>query len=165
MTPAYFQELYDFNYWNNHRVWDCLMTLSDEQVVQAVDESDWSLLIHCLHIIAVEDWWVRFLATGEVQFLDWDAFPDRAALQAQWAITEPMVQAYVAGLTPEELQREVRPPFWENGQGPIKVHQALTQVAFHSADHRAQMLLHIRRFGGPAVEQDFLGYLFAKQGG
>jgi len=45
------------------------MTLSHEQVVQAVDESDWTLLIDCLHIIAVEDWWGRFLATGEVQFL------------------------------------------------------------------------------------------------
>ncbi len=164
MTPAYFQELYDFNYWNNQRVWDCLMALPDEQVAQAVDESDWSLLIHCLHIIAVEDWWVRFLATGDVQFLDWDAFPDRAALRAQWDVTEPMVRAYLAALTPEELQREVRPPFWEEGHGAIKVYQALTQVALHSADHRAQMLTHIRRLGGPTVEQDFLGYLIQKQG-
>jgi len=61
MTPTYFQELYDFNYWNNHRVWECLLTLSDEQMTQAVDESDWSLLTHCFHIIGVEEWWVRFL--------------------------------------------------------------------------------------------------------
>jgi uncharacterized damage-inducible protein DinB len=165
MTPAYFQELYDFNYWNNQRVWDCLMALADEQVAQAVDASDWSLLTHCLHIIAVEDWWVRFLATGEVQFLDWNAFPDRAALRAQWDSTEPMVRTYIAALTPEELQRAVRPPFWEEGHGAIKVYQALTQVATHSADHRTQMLTHIRRLGGPTVEQDFLGYLLEKQGG
>ena len=165
MTPAYFQELYGFNYWNNHRVWECLLAFSDGQVIQAVDESEWSLLTHCIHIVAVEDWWVRFLATGNLQFLDWEALPDRPALRAQWDLTEPMVRAYVAALTPEELEREVRPPFWKEGQAPIKVYQALTQVALHSADHRAQLLTHIRRLGGPTVEQDFLGYLFTKQQG
>jgi uncharacterized damage-inducible protein DinB len=165
MTPAYFQELYDYTYWNNRRFWACLLQLSDEQVMQPVDESDWSLFVHCLHIIGVEEWWIRFLATGEIQFLAWDKFADRAALRAQWDVTEPMVRAYVAALTREELERKVRPPFWEAGQGPITVAQALTQVAFHSADHRAQALTHIRRLGGPTVEQDFLGYLVAKQPG
>jgi uncharacterized damage-inducible protein DinB len=163
MTPAYFQELYDFTYWNNYRVWECLMALSEEQVTQPVDESDWTLHLHCYHIIAVEEWWIRFLATGEVQFLDEEALSGRSALRGQWDHTENMVRAYVAGLTPTELQRSIRPPFWEDNQAPIKVYQALTQVALHSADHRAQMLTHIRRLGGPTVEQDFLGYLFVKQ--
>jgi len=100
------------------------------------------------------------IATGDIQFLDWEAFPNRAALRAQWDLTEPMVRAYIAALTPQELQRAVRPPFWEEGQNAIKVYQALTQVALHSADHRAQLLTHTRRLGGPTVEQDFLGYLF-----
>lgn len=72
------------------------------------------------------------------------------------------MQAYIAALTPEELHRSVRPSFGETGKGPIKVYQALTQVAMHSADHRAQLLRHIHRMAGPTVEQDCLGYLFAK---
>ena len=63
-------------------------------------------------------------------------------------------------LTLEELQRTVRSLFWKDDQAPIKVYQALTQVVLHSADHRTQLLTHIRRLGGPTVEQDFLGYLF-----
>ena len=164
MTPAYFQELYDFNDWNNRRVWECLQPLYDEQMTQPVDASDWSLLIHCFHVLAVEEWWIRFLATGEVKFLELEAFPDRPSLHAQWELTRSMVRAYMASLTLEELQRTVRPPFWEADKGPIKVYQALTQVAMHSADHRAQLLTHIRRMDGPTVEQDFLVYLFAKQG-
>lgn len=163
MTPAYFQELYDFNDWNNRRVWECLLSLPEEQMTQSVDAADWSLHIHCFHLISVEEWWIRFLATGEVKFLDLDAFPNRATLRPQWDLTTVMVRDYVTALTPDALQRTVRPSFWKNSQGPIQVHQALTQVAMHSADHRAQMLTHIRRFGGPTVEQDFLGYLFEKQ--
>ncbi|MEZ4863318.1 MAG: DinB family protein [Caldilineaceae bacterium] len=162
MTPAYFQELYDFNYWNNHRVWQCLLPLTEAQVQQPTSEEEWSIFVHCLHIIGVEEWWVHFLQTGELHFLEWDAFPDLASLHTQWDATEAMVRAYVAALTPDELQREVRPSFWEVEQGPIKVYQALTQVALHSGDHRAQILTHIRNLGGATVEQDFLGYLFRK---
>lgn len=162
MTPAYFQELYAFNDWNNRRVWECLLSLRDEQMAQPVDASDWSLWTHCFHLIAVEEWWIRFLATGEIQFLEFDAFPDRASLRAQWDLTTTMVRDYVATLMPTELERTVRPPFWQGDQSPIKVYQALTQVAMHSTDHRAQLLTHIRRLGGSTVEQDFLGYLFDK---
>lgn len=164
MNPIYFIELYDYNDWNNRRVWECVMQLDDTQVQQPVDSDGWTIFQHCLHIVAVEEWWIRFLQTGELRFLDHEAFTTRTALRTQWDATEQMVRSYVATLTNQELQRRVRPAFWGEGQFSVNVEQALTQVALHSADHRAQLLTHIRTFGGPTVEQDFLQYLRQGQG-
>ena len=74
-----------------------------------------------------------------------------------------MIRAYLDHLTPEELAREVRPEFWPRGRRPIKVYQAITQVTFHSTDHRAQMLAGLHRLGAPTVGQDLLDYLFMQQ--
>jgi uncharacterized damage-inducible protein DinB len=114
--------------------------------------------------MAVESWWFRFLNQGDLVFLDLEDYPSRATIRSAWDEVERAVRGYLAALTPTELEREVRPPFWEEGQ-PIKVWQALVQVANHSTDHRAQMLTGILQLGGPTIEQDYLGYLFAKQQG
>ena len=164
MNTIYFIELYEYNFWNNQRLWACFVQMSETEIRQPIDSDGWTLFRHCLHIISVEDWWIRFLQTGEVKFLKRQTLTTRAALRQQWDATEAMVRGYVAALSKEELQREVRPPFWDDDQFYISVEQALTQVAFHSTDHRAQMFTHMRNLGGPTVEQDFLQYLRAQQG-
>ena len=163
MNAIYFIELYDYNFWNNHRLWNCFMQLTEAEIHQPVDSDGWTLFVHCVHIVSVEDWWIRFLQTGEVQFLQQDTLTTRTQLREQWDATEEMVRSYVAGLSVEELRREVRPPFWQDDLFAVSVEQALTQVAFHSADHRAQMLTHIARMGGATLEQDFLQYLRRNQ--
>jgi len=159
MNTIYFIELYEYNFWNNRRLWDCFLQLEEAKIHQAIDSDGWTLFRHCLHIISVEDWWIRFLLTGEVKFLKRQTLTTRADLRQQWDATETMVRGYVATLSQEELRREVRPPFWENEKFYISVEQALTQVALHSTDHRAQMFTHMRNLGGPTVEQEFLQYL------
>ncbi len=163
MNAIYFIELYQYNLWNNRRVWECLMALEEQQVHQTLAADEWTLFQHCLHIIAVEDWWIRFLQTGEVHFIKRAPLRTRADLRRQWDQTEEMVTAYIATLSVEELRRLVRPPFWDDDQQAIHVDEALTQVLFHSADHRSQMLSHIRTLGGPTVEQDYLQYLRATE--
>lgn len=164
MTPEYFAMLYDYTAWANRRVWACVMQLPEEKYFEELDYSIGSIFIQCLHTAAVEMWWLSFLATGEVQFVeDADAYKDRAALRLKWDEIEAANRAYIAHLTPQELEREVRPPFWEADKQPIKVWQALLQVAHHSTDHRAQTLAGLHQLGAPTVGQDVLDYLFERQ--
>lgn len=164
MTKEFFQELFDYTYWAHRRVWACVVQLSEEQFTEALDSSVGSLHEQCLHTMSVEFWWFRFLATDTLEFLQAEQYPARATLRAKWDETEEQVRAYLETLTPDELQREVRPDFWDEGAQPIQVWQALFQVANHSTDHRAQTLASIHRLGGPTVGQDYLAYLFEKQG-
>lgn len=162
MAPEFFRELYDYNFWADRRVWTCIEALSEARFKQKTDYAHGALRDQALHTMGVEYWWLHFLATGELDFIDPEAYPTRASLRARWDEVERQVRAYLAGLTDAELEREVRPEFWDEGGRPIRVRQALFQVANHSTDHRAQMLAVIHRLGGETVGQDFLDYLFER---
>ncbi len=163
MSPEFFQEIYAYNFWANRRMWSCIEQLSDEQFTQDSAYAHGSLRAQCIHSMGVEWWWLHFLATGELAFLNGDDYPTRAAVHRQWELVESDVQAYVHTLTPAELERAVRPEFWKEGRKPIRVCDALFQVANHSTDHRAQILAVIHNLGGPTIEQDYLDYVFEKQ--
>jgi len=158
----FFVQLYDYTFWAERKLFDCVLTLSDAQYRQPISFSIGPICEHVVHLMSVEHWWVHFLQTGVIDFLD-DAAAmaqPRARLRAQWDAVQGDVRAYLATLTPGELARVVRPPFWDEGRGPITVWQALLQVANHSTDHRAQALAMLHtQFGAPTFEQDLLGYL------
>lgn len=163
MDKDYLIRLFDYNFWAHRRVWDCVMQLTDEQFKHERDYSIGSIYIHCLHTMAVEHWWFHFMKTGELDFFEPEDYPHRIAIRARWDTVEADIRAYLEALTPAELEREVRPPFWEDGRQPIKVWEAIFQVLNHSTDHRAQILAELHTLGAPTVGQDFLDYLFAKQ--
>lgn len=161
MDKAYFQELYDYNYWGHHQVWQCLMQLSEAQFRQVLAYSIGSLYTHCVHVISVEYWWFRFLKEGDLVFIDDDPLKTRRDIRAKWNEVEAYVRAYLDTLDEAELKREVLPPFWEDKQ-PVRVWQAILQVANHGTDHRSQMLAGLHKLGGPTIEQDYLNYIFEK---
>ena len=71
------------------------------------------------------------------------------------------MRTYLDTLTPDELQRLMRPDEWvEWDQPAAPVWAALFQVLNHSTDHRAQMMKYIRRLDGPTFEQDYVNYLY-----
>lgn len=158
MTPTYFQELYDYNFWNNQRLRESVSALSAEQITQPNSYSRGPILNQCFHVMGVEWWWTHFLRTGELAFLDADDFPTWESVDEKWVEIEAYVRSYLAELTAADLQRMVKPDFWDDDE-PVAVYQALTQVAFHSADHRSQILTQVHLLGGGTFEQDFLIYL------
>ena len=159
MSPAYFHELYDYNFWNNRRVWNCVAALGDAQITRANPYSQGAILAQAVHVLAVEWWWIHFLREGKLDFLDGDDYPTPDAVREKWDETEAYVRAYLDELTDADLQRTVKPGFWDEDEASVTVAQALTQVAFHSADHRSQILVQVDALGGETVAQDFLDYL------
>jgi len=154
----YFREIYQYNYCAHRQVWRCIETLSEEQFNQPLDYSIGAIHIQCVHTLAVESWWFHFLATGELRFLELDELPDRRSIRARWDAVEAEVMDYIERLTPAELEREVHPDFWVADDPPIRVWEAMVQVANHSTDHRAQTLAGLHRLGAPTVQQDFLQF-------
>lgn len=162
MTPEIFQDIYAYNFWADRQVWACLEALSEEQFNQASEGQD-SLHDAAVHTMGVEHWWLVFIATGRLWFLEESEYPTRASIRSMWDRIEENVMKFLSTITDQDLQCEVRPEFWAEGRKPIPVWQALFQVANHSTDHRAQILAHVRELGGKTIEQDYLGYLVEKK--
>jgi len=162
MNRDHFVELYDYTDWANRRVWNCVMQLSQEDFEKHLTFSIGAIHIQCAHTMGVEYWWLGFLRTGELNFItdeELEQYKDRELLRKRWNEVTETNKAYVASLTDAELQRLVKPSFWDENEQPISVAQALTQVANHSTDHRAQIMAMLHVLGGEGVGQDFLEYL------
>lgn len=161
MDRVYFRTLFDYTFWMDRKVWDCVVTLSKAQFTAPLDYSVGSICEQCVHMMAVEYWWPYFLQHGQMPDLtifketDFSVFEN---LRAQWDKVERDVCAYVDSLTGEELQREVKPPHWDETDRPVRVWEALLQVANHSTDHRAQILAGLHRLGAKTIGQDYLLY-------
>lgn len=160
MDKAYFQKLYDYNAWANRRVWDCIETLTDDQFVQELDYSVGSIYNQTIHMMFVEHWWFQYFVTGSPNLPNENELPARHEIRATWDKIEAFNRAYLGRLTPEELQREVRPEFWGEDASPVKIWEALVQIANHSTDHRAQTLAMLHTLGADTIAQDFLQYLW-----
>jgi uncharacterized damage-inducible protein DinB len=161
MDATSFRDLYAYTFWADRQMWACVEQVSDAQFTQDLAYSRGALREQCMHIMGVEFWWPHFLRTGELRFLDEADYPTRAAIRARWDEIERDVTAYVTALTSHELERDVRPDVWDAEDAPIKLWQALLQVANHSTDHRAQVLAGLKTLGAPTFEQDYLNYIFA----
>ncbi len=162
MDKEFFIDLYLYNFWANRRVWDCIMTLTDEEFFRELSYSIGSIHMQVAHTLAVEAWWFHFLQTGVVEFIREEDLMTREIIRKQWDMTEERVMAYLNTLTSDELSRKVMPPFWEN-KPAITVRDALVQVANHSTDHRAQTLSGLHQLGATTIEQDYLFYLWEKE--
>lgn len=159
MNKAFFLSMYDYNFWAHRRVWACVLQLDEAQFRQELDYSVGSIFMQVVHTMGVEYWWLHFLCEGVYDFINPDDYPSREAIRARWDDSERYIRAYLQSLTDAELQREVKPRFWDNHEPAIPVWQALTQVVNHSTDHRAQTLAGLHRLGAPTVGQDYLDYL------
>lgn len=161
MNRDHFVELYDYTDWANRCVWECVQKLSQADFEKPLTFSVGSIHVQCVHTLSVEYWWLGFLRTGEAQFIaddEYEQYKDRALLRQRWDKVTATNKAYVASLTDAELDRMVKPS-WFEADPAISVRQALTHVANHSTDHRAQIMAMLHTMGYEGVGQDFLTYL------
>lgn len=162
MDKDYFVDLYRYNDWANQRVWECVEKVSDEDYFKDNTFSVGSIFTQLQHTLAVEDWWLYYLQTGEIVFQSdelKEQLKDRAFLRQHWDDINARNMAYIQNLSDEELQRKVTVIWWEENYPPITVAQALAQVANHSTDHRAQTMAVLHTYGYEGVGQDVLMYL------
>ena len=159
MTPIdMIRTLFEYNDALNRRLWDSIITLSDEQFAQEVGYSRGSLRDQALHLTSAEGGWLRGLR-GEPdarQFrLDPADHPTPADGQAAWLETAAELLAYVSGLAEADL--EETPPGL-----PVPRWMALLHLANHGTDHRAQMLRILADFGAPTFDQDLIFHVWKR---
>lgn len=166
MTPESVRELYDYTYRTFDKVWDCIMHLSDEQFVQELDYSIGSIRNHVVHLMSVEQRWLKRLQEAEVPAdIPFSDYTTRAAVKAKYDGIRAEILEYVNGLTQQDLDGmfTYSIPYRDIFNRRNHRWEFLLHIANHSTDHRSQILAMLKlNFNAPTVEQDFSFYLFDK---
>ena len=151
------QTMIDYNYTLHHRLWQSIMTLSDEQFVADIPYSHGSIRNHMVHLARVDVSWLRGLkgdATARSYRLNPEDYPTRTSVREVCDSAEQEVRDYLATLDDNVLA--------STPQGmPLPVWQTLLHLVNHGTDHRGQVLRALHDFGAVTFDQDLAFYLMA----
>lgn len=155
----YIQTITAYSWWAQHKIWQCTLTVADDDFVRPVDYSVGSLHQQVVHVLWAEDVWysrIHALPRPDHSHL---TLPTRADVRAAWDDVEDRWKVYVAALTPLELERVVTFTRGSGEQLSLPVWQIIAHIVNHGTDHRGQMLRIIHDMGGETFEQDMFFYL------
>jgi uncharacterized damage-inducible protein DinB len=144
-----------YNQWANHRLLEAAGRLTTASFVKDLNASFGSLRGTLSHLLWGEWWWLRFWQDGSLppEFPP-EEFPTVPALAARWATLEEEQQAFVQGLTDEQLAVTRRVRSYEYTLGEL-IHHLLN----HSTYHRGQVVLLLRQLGETPPATDFRLFL------
>ena len=146
----------NYNYALFEKLWESIMTLSEDQFDQDVDYSHGSLRAQMIHAAVTEVRWAKGLRgdPNARQFaIDSKAYPSREDVRRLWEESISDMKAYSQSLDENELDRI--PPGM-----PGPVWQVLIHLVNHGTDHRAQILRILHDFGAPTFDQDLIIHLW-----
>lgn len=162
MTPEAIRELFNYSAWAFERVWACILRLSDEQFVQGISGTEWSIRHHVVHLASsITRVLARAEGTEPPPNLAFEDYPTPALARAKWDENQLVLDNYLGSLDHARLDEVAEWTIAARG-----IHYAcprwelLLHLANHATDHRAQILTLLRHeFGVPTVEQDMILYM------
>ncbi|QPC82433.1 DinB family protein [Phototrophicus methaneseepsis] len=148
-----------YHRWAQRKLWQCVLTVSDEDFVRPVAYSLGSLHQQMVHMMWVEALWYARIHSLPRPSYTTDDVPTRDELRTTWDAIEAQWLTYLEALTPVELSRMVTFMRGNGEQVTMPVWQILTHLVNHGTDHRGQVLRLIHDAKGQTFEQDMFFYL------
>ena len=114
-----------------------------EEVVKGRGASFDSLRDILLHIIGVEDRTINYVIPGRTK--DWvslspEEFRDMGSIKRRIQEVESKTNAYLAKITPDELDRKVEYPMWGKPPVSVRVEDILVHVVLESIHHFGELI-------------------------
>ena len=156
MRVADLVRLYDYGYWASARLLAAVAALTPEQFTEPVAGSYGSVRNTLVHVLSAEWGWLdRCGGHARGERLKPDDYPTLDALVREWGRVEAYVRQFLAGLTDDDLAREVAFTFG----GPTSVATVgdlMQHAALHAVHHRGQVALLLRELGHAPGNFDLL---------
>lgn len=152
--------LYSHMEWADALVWQTVLADSrvsrDDYVVDSL-----------FHSHMVQRAWLAIWRAEEVSIPTRDDFAGLAEIR-DWARSyHPEAASFLAGLTEDDLRREISVPWTEfiekeigGPASPACLGDTVYQVAAHSSHHRAQIQGRVREVGGSPQMVDYIGWIW-----
>ncbi len=134
------QDLYQYNYWANHRYLAAAEALNEGQLKADQGHSWGSVHGILLHMLGAEWIWLkRWKGESPTALLRSEDFPTLSAIREYWQEQEAEMRLFVSAQDPDSLQREVAYANTRGEKFHLPLWQMMLHVVNHSTHHRGEL--------------------------
>lgn len=148
MTLSEIKLLHAYNSWADHRIFEALSQLPDEQYLQDMRGSHGGIHSTLTHLVGAEKIWLeRFMSVSTEPFLDAKSIPSLAELKKVWEKVGYETAKWLGTTSDKKLQETFTT---KNLKGDTFTHviwQAFQHMVNHSTYHRGQIITMLRQIG------------------
>lgn len=165
MNASTTRDLLLYMLWADRLVLAAVRGVRDEDLTRDAGVSFQSILGTLAHILGSQRMWLsRFLGTPLDRVPSVQDFPDLMAWILGWEETAAQIEAFLAGLTDEQL---ATPVTWTNTRGESHTHplwHPLSHMVNHATYHRGQVISLLRQMGYEVPATDLIVYFYERAG-
>jgi len=163
MTVKDLEELYDYGYWANKRLFEVLSQITLEDFTRQVDGSPASIRNLLVHSMSAEWGWLSKCGGPERSSrLEPNDYPTIESVIETWSKVENWVRAFLSTLRNQDLDRQIAFTTERGESRSLSLGSIMHHAANHSVHHRGQISLLLRMLGKPPGNIDILFYYALK---
>ena len=164
VSAAAARELILYMLWADRTVLGAVREVTQDDLTRDAGVSFGSMLGTMAHMLGAQRLWLARFAGQSLDHIPGPGdFPDLLSWIHGWEETASETEAFVAGLTDEQLQTPIT---WTNTRGEtytLPLWQPVVHMVNHATYHRGQVISMLRQMGYPAPSTDLV-YHFAQRG-
>ncbi|MBD3190573.1 MAG: DUF664 domain-containing protein [Candidatus Heimdallarchaeota archaeon] len=150
------QDLYQYLFDVRRKLLDAVEQIPVKNRIEDINLSWKSIHGTLLHMIETEEYWIaNIIQFNPIPTDQYEERPTIAQLRDRWRISQERTEAFLAGLTAENLA-EKRTVTWPDGTHEFTIKEILLHVATHETHHRGQIIAGIRQQGFEPPKCDLL---------
>lgn len=162
---SYFELLYDYNFWANHRYFTVAEGLTTEQLHRQQGHSWGSVHAIFVHMLSSEWVWLqRWQGVFPKGHLEQSDFPTTASVKERWSKQEAELQAYIRSQTEESLQSVITYTNFTEETFHVPLWQMLMHLANHETHHRGELAAMFALMDVPHPEEEVIQYFLNSSG-
>ena|SRR5436309_1891737 len=165
MTVQDLEDLYDYGYWANKKLFGVMSQLTPEQFTQSVGGSYGSIRNTLVHILSAEWGWLdRCGGPKRGPRLNPADYPTLESLLEIWSKVEGYVREFLSTLKDEDLRRNAEYMNDAGEKRSMPIGELMQHAANHGVHHRGQVALMLRLLGYAPGNFDILFYFAERRG-
>jgi uncharacterized damage-inducible protein DinB len=153
------RELLLYMLWADRLMLKAIREVTPEDLTRDAGVSFGSLLGTMVHMLGSQRLWLsRFAGSQIARRPDLSDFPDLPSWIQGWEETAAGVEAFLAGLTDEQLATEIT---WTDTEGPLRTRplwQPVLHMVNHNTYHRGQVVSLMRQLGYEPPHTDLIRF-------
>lgn len=155
----YFENLYEYSFWANHRYFAVAEGLSDEQLHRMQGQSWGNVQAVLVHMLSSEWVWLqRWHGVSPKGHLDQADFPTLASVRERWSKQEAELRAYISSQTEGGLQSMITYSNFSGETFTVPLWQMLMHLANHETHHRGELAAMFALMDVPHPEEEVIQY-------
>ncbi len=163
MTVKDLQDLFDYSYWANRKLFEVILQLTPEQFAQPLSGNHGSIRNTMVHMLSAEWGWLdRCGGSKRGDPLEPNNFPTVESLVKSWKQVEGNMRSFLTARKDDDLARIVEFVIGGNHKRSMLLGELLQHAANHGVHHRGQVSLLLRLLGYNPENFDILIYYAEK---